>query len=77
VLALASAKVHWHLGIETKATPRRIFNINGKDYDFTGGFTNLHNRVYELTLAGEGFGLEETRESIRLCERIRKNNHGD
>ncbi|MCX7669413.1 MAG: oxidoreductase, partial [Anaerolineae bacterium] len=39
--------------------------------EFTEGFTDLHTRVYERTLAGQGFGIEDARPSISLVYRIR------
>ena len=32
---------------------------------------DLHQRVYEETLAGRGFGIEDARPSIELVHRIR------
>jgi UDP-N-acetyl-2-amino-2-deoxyglucuronate dehydrogenase len=39
--------------------------------EFTEGFTDLHTRVYEEILAGRGFGIEESRPSIKLVHAIR------
>lgn len=54
----------------TKTTYRSI-TIDGKELDFTEGFTDLHTRVYQETLAGRGFGIAEARPSIELTHRIR------
>jgi len=39
--------------------------------EFSEGFTDLHTRVYEETLAGRGFGLKDARPSIELTHAIR------
>jgi UDP-N-acetyl-2-amino-2-deoxyglucuronate dehydrogenase len=45
--------------------------VDGAEVEFTGGFTDLHTRVYEKTLAGEGFGIEAARPSIELVHHLR------
>ncbi|NNL22655.1 MAG: oxidoreductase, partial [Ignavibacteriaceae bacterium] len=35
------------------------------------GFTNLHTRVYENILDGNGYGIEDARASIELAHKIR------
>lgn len=72
-LELISAHVSWKLSIEMGSTPKRVFRIEGRDYDLTNGFTDLHTKVYREILDGNGIGLEEARESIRICESIRNN----
>ena len=39
--------------------------------EFSEGFTDLHTRVYEQVLAGNGFGIEAARPSIELVHGIR------
>jgi UDP-N-acetyl-2-amino-2-deoxyglucuronate dehydrogenase len=34
----------------------------------------LHTRVYEETLAGNGFGIEDARPSIHLVHELRRSN---
>jgi UDP-N-acetyl-2-amino-2-deoxyglucuronate dehydrogenase len=70
-LELQSASVSWRLSIKMGETPKRMFNIDGVDYDLTTGFNDLHTKVYQEVLAGRGFGLDDARESIRICEAIR------
>jgi len=53
-------------------TTYRSITIDGSEIEFTGGFKDLHTRVYEETLAGNGFGIEDARPSINLVYRIRK-----
>jgi UDP-N-acetyl-2-amino-2-deoxyglucuronate dehydrogenase len=52
-------------------TTYRSIKVDGKELEFTDGFANLHTLVYEKTLAGGGFGIEDARPSIELVHRIR------
>lgn len=80
-IELAHARVRWFLSVdvsdlpaaslaEGKATYRSI-TVDGKEVEFSGGFTDLHTRVYEETLAGRGFGIQQAKPSIELTHRIR------
>ncbi len=80
-LELERARVRWYLSINSgdlpfEASPGgrttyRSITIDGREVEFTEGFTDLHTRVYEETLAGRGFGIEDARPSIELVYRIR------
>ena len=50
----------------------RSITVDGEEIEFTGGFADLHTRVYEETLAGRGFGLQQARPSIALVHRLRQ-----
>ena len=39
--------------------------------DFSKGFTNLHTKVYEEILKGNGFGIEDARPAITLAYNTR------
>lgn len=80
-LELERARVKWFLSVNpgdlpfqvatgTKSTFRSI-TIDGRELEFTEGFTDLHTRVYEEILAGRGFGIDEARPSINLVHAIR------
>jgi UDP-N-acetyl-2-amino-2-deoxyglucuronate dehydrogenase len=80
-LELENANVKWFLSLdkadlpdkavkESKTTYRSIL-IDGKDVEFSGGFTDLHTVVYQDILNGKGFGLEDARPSIELAYQIR------
>jgi UDP-N-acetyl-2-amino-2-deoxyglucuronate dehydrogenase len=81
-LSLKKADVRWFLSVEFGDLPtppdagmkttHRSITLDGEEIDFTSGFTNLHTRVYERTLAGEGFGIEDARPSIELVHQIRE-----
>jgi UDP-N-acetyl-2-amino-2-deoxyglucuronate dehydrogenase len=81
-LVLANADVQWYLSTEsvdlpfvpepgTRATFRSI-TVDGEQLEFSDGFTDLHTRVYEEVLAGRGFGIDDSRPSIELSYRIRR-----
>jgi UDP-N-acetyl-2-amino-2-deoxyglucuronate dehydrogenase len=75
------AQVRWFLSVDENDLPvvieqgkpktYRSITVNGEEVEFSGGFTDLHTRVYERTLAGNGFGLDDARPSIELAYNIR------
>ncbi|HKX84658.1 MAG TPA: Gfo/Idh/MocA family oxidoreductase [Pyrinomonadaceae bacterium] len=81
-LKLERADVHWELSIDENDLPdaarlagKRTFRsilIDGQEFEFSEGFTDLHTRCYERILSGEGFGLEESRKAIDLVHEIRE-----
>jgi UDP-N-acetyl-2-amino-2-deoxyglucuronate dehydrogenase len=80
-LELQRARVRWFLSVDAADLPfetqpggrstYRSITIDGEEIEFTDGFTDLHTRVYEKTLSGEGFGIEEARPAIELGHLIR------
>ncbi len=81
-LDLERARVRWFLSADasdlpftpepgTKTTFRSI-TVDGREIEFSEGFTDLHTRVYQEMLAGRGFGIEDSRPSIELTHRIRQ-----
>lgn len=81
MIELERARVRWFLSVEStdlpfpvslggKATYRSI-TVDGQEIEFSEGFTDLHTRVYEETLAGRGFRIADARPSIELTHRIR------
>lgn len=81
ILILERATVNWFLSIDPADLPDEAINrgqrtwrsvtINGKEIEFSDGFTDLHTETYRQILAGNGFGVEDARESIGLTELIR------
>lgn len=71
VLHLERATVNWDLSIRKDRTPKRIFDVDGAQLDLTNGFNDLHTVSYQKILSGDGFGLEDAREAVLICERIR------
>ena len=56
----------------TGKTTFRSITVDGEEFEFSEGFTDLHTRSYEHILNGGGFGLEEARNSINIVSVIRK-----
>ncbi|MDH3246126.1 MAG: oxidoreductase, partial [Saprospiraceae bacterium] len=81
-MELERARVRWFLSINYDCLPEEIkekglrtyrsVKIEGEEFEFSGGFTELHTRSYEHILSGEGFGLEENRKSIQIVHDIRQ-----
>ena len=45
--------------------------IEGKEIEFSDGFTDLHTLVYQDIITGGGFGIEDARPSINLAYELR------
>lgn len=80
-LEFEKAKVRWFLSInydtlpeDVKASGKRTYRsitIDGQEFEFSEGFTELHTRSYEDVLSGGGFGLEDCRQAINMVYSIR------
>jgi len=70
-LEFGATKVSIELSIEKGKTPIRVFTINGQDFDLSENFGDLHTLSYQKILAGEGFGIEDVRPAVSLCEKLR------
>jgi UDP-N-acetyl-2-amino-2-deoxyglucuronate dehydrogenase len=80
-IELENANVRWFLSIDKNDLPAnysekgistyRSISIDGEDIDFSSGFTELHTRVYEEVLSGNGFRIKDARPSIELVNEIR------
>ncbi len=80
-LELEKARVRWFLSIDYEDIPKEIkknnqrtyrsITVNGKEIEFSGGFTDLHTMSYEKILEGKGFGVETGRNSIQTVYNIR------
>ena len=60
-----------HAAKPGEKTTFRSIMIDGTEVEFSEGFGDLHTRVYELTLAGRGFGITEARPAIELVHAVR------
>jgi UDP-N-acetyl-2-amino-2-deoxyglucuronate dehydrogenase len=79
-IELQRANVRWFLSVGPSDLPEsarvagrstyRSITVDGEEIEFTEGFTDLHTRVYEQTLAGHGHGIADARPSIELVYRI-------
>ncbi len=80
-IELQNANVKWFLSTDKSDLPNdavkkglptyRSITVDGEEIQFSEGFTDLHTRVYEETLNGNGFGIEDARPSIVLVRKIR------
>lgn len=80
-LEYENARVRYFLSINENTLPEKIrssgkttyrcLEINGEEFEFSEGFTDLHTVSYQRILSGQGFGLEEARCSIQTVHDIR------
>ena len=80
-LELEKARVRYFLSINAECLPPnavqgekrtyRTLSIDGEEFEFSQGFTELHTRSYEKILAGEGFRISEARPCIEIVSQIR------
>lgn len=80
-IELQNAVVRWYLSIDKSDLPAEVaarnqttyrsITIDGREIEFSGGFTDLHTVVYREILGGGGFGLEAARPSVELAHDIR------
>ena len=77
-LLLKNAEVNYNLSIQKEDLPWnewkpfRSIKIDGKELEFSTGFTELHNISYQEILKGNGFTLNDVEPTIKLIEKIRE-----
>ena len=80
-LGLEKARVRYFLSINADCLPPnavegekrtyRTLSIDGSEFEFSHGFTELHTESYRRILAGEGFRISEARPCIEIVSQIR------
>jgi UDP-N-acetyl-2-amino-2-deoxyglucuronate dehydrogenase len=81
-LTFERARVRWFLSVDHRDLPFasdpskrkttfRSITVDGSEIEFSEGFTDLHTRVYEEILAGNGYGIDAARPSVELAHRLR------
>jgi len=80
-LEFEKARVRYFLSINADTLPDeakannlrtyRVINIDGKEFEFSKGFEDLHTLSYQKVIAGEGFGIEDARTSLNIVYDIR------
>jgi UDP-N-acetyl-2-amino-2-deoxyglucuronate dehydrogenase len=80
-LELKGANVRWFLSIDENDLPSEIKSLNkttyrsikidGNEIEFSEGFTELHTKVYQEILKGNGLGISDARPSIEAVYNIR------
>ena len=83
-LELEKARVRYFLSINAECLPENAvqgekktystINIDGSEFEFSVGFTELHTKSYQKILAGEGFRISEARNCIQIVSEIRHSN---
>lgn len=81
ILDLARARVRFFLSIDAGTLPAeavegekrtyRAVRIDGEEFEFSVGFTELHTESYRQILAGQGYGVEDVRACIGIVEGLR------
>lgn len=81
-LKLERARVKWFLSINHETMPApiratgartyRSLTIEDEAFEFSGGFTELHDKSYADILSGNGFSLAAIRPAIELVHQIRQ-----
>jgi UDP-N-acetyl-2-amino-2-deoxyglucuronate dehydrogenase len=81
IIRCRKANVRWYLsldradlpeGLKAGQTTYRSVLVDGREIEFSEGFTDLHTKSYEHILAGKGFGTADVRPSIEVASAIRK-----
>jgi UDP-N-acetyl-2-amino-2-deoxyglucuronate dehydrogenase len=80
-LELEWADVTWFLSVDRADLPEgyaesgrpayRSLTMNGREIEFSEGFTELHTAAYREILAGRGFGLHDAKPSVELVYALR------
>lgn len=80
-LRLKKARVRWFLSVNSMYLPEntklagkstyRSITCDGEELEFSEGFTELHTDSYKQIIAGNGFGLNEAKNSIETVFTIR------
>ena len=81
LLELENARVRWFLSLDYDDVPAtekekgkrtfRSITVDGEEIEFSEGFTDLHTVTYRNILSGNGYGIEDARQSIETVFLIR------
>lgn len=80
-LELEKARVRWFLSIDENTLPDEVrvknqrtfrsITVDEEELEFSSGFTDLHTKSYEEILKGNGFGLDDAKNSINIVYDLR------
>ena len=80
-LEFENARVNYLLSIDSSYLPKEVIkrgestfrsiSVDGEEIEFSGGFKDLHTKVYQDIIKGNGYGLEDARKSIEIVHEIR------
>lgn len=81
-LTLERADVRFRLSVDSKYLPPEVrekkqttyrsIRVDGREVEFSSGFTDLHTTVYRKILAGQSWVAEDALSAIALVRRIRE-----
>jgi UDP-N-acetyl-2-amino-2-deoxyglucuronate dehydrogenase len=81
-LQLENAEVEWLLSIDKNLLPAeykgkaeatyRSLQIENQEFEFSKGFTDLHNLSYKAILEGNGFSIDEAKKGLDTVDLIKK-----
>ena len=81
LLELENASVKWFLSIDRNDLPGHLLSgkpvtyrsikVDGKEIEFSQGFTDLHTVTYREILKGNGYGILDALPSIEVAYKIR------
>lgn len=80
-LECGRARIRWFLSVDRGDLPEEVAKqkstyrsvlLDGKEIEFSDGFTDLHTRSYEQIMQGNGFSLDDVRASIEIVSALRK-----
>ena len=80
-LELERARVRWFLSVDGRDLPEKVagnapsyrsLTVDGEEFEFSDGFTDLHTESYRQILDGNGFGIDEVRPSIEAVAHLRE-----
>ncbi len=75
------ARVRWFLSINLRDVPKdlaagqrtfRSITVDGREFELSEGFGDLHTKSYSEIIAGRGFRLDDVRPSVETVAQIRK-----
>lgn len=80
-IELEKARVRWFLSINYDCIPNHIkstgartyrsLQVGEEEFEFSGGFTDLHTKSYQEILKGNGFRIEAAKKAIQVVHDIR------
>lgn len=80
-LLLKKARVRWFLSLDVNDLPKNVKEsgqrtfrsivMDKQEIEFSDGFTDLHTESYRHIISGNGFGLDQARQSLEMVYTIR------
>jgi UDP-N-acetyl-2-amino-2-deoxyglucuronate dehydrogenase len=74
------ANVRWYLSIDAHDLPSHVqgkkptyrsITVDGAEFEFSEGFTDLHTATYREILHGRGHGIDDARACVTIVEHLR------